>query len=94
MKLSRPLPFQYVTISKAFINTFTVLDMVQHHNLTYTEKSGWTGKKIQHHYVTDYDLTNTTKSGYTEIKIRNSSTNVSHNVSTVFVRLRYEFIPG
>ena len=30
LKLSRPLRFQNVTISKAFINTYTVLDMVQH----------------------------------------------------------------
>ena len=65
-----------------------------HHDLTYTEKPEWTGKKIQNHYVVDYDLTNTTKSGKTGIKKRKSSTNVSHNVSTVLVKLRYEFIPS
>ena len=59
-----------------------------HHDMTYTEKSEWTGNKIQHHYV-DYDLTNTANRVRRELKKRKSST----NVSAVLVRLKYMNLP-
>ena len=77
MKLPRPLRFQYVTISKAFINTFTVIAMV-HHDSPQFELHSKLGedldvkKKIQHHYMAiDFDLTNTAKPGLTGIKEEN-----------------------
>ena len=62
VKLARPLRFQYVTISKAFINVFTVLVwcIICHHDLTYVKKSGWTECEEM---SIDHDLTNTAKSG-------------------------------